>query len=142
MARRTGAKFPEIVLHRLYMSRINRPPMGLAALARHMKGKEDKIAVEIRWKDGERKGFDYGIDAKASHVYGDIVSLKKVADSLEDPTEDLIGVAKEGDITYAEVESIFSANGVTPSLDDRTLWVNYKWDDPEASGDTVHLDLS
>lgn len=111
-------------------------------LKAYKSGKEDKIAVEIRWKDGERKGFDYGIDAKASHVYGDIVSLKKVADSLEDPTEDLIGVAKEGDITYAEVESIFSANGVTPSLDDRTLWVNYKWDDPEASGDTVHLDLS
>lgn len=111
-------------------------------LKAYKSGKEDKIAVEIRWKDGERKGFDYGIDAKASHVYGDIVSLKKVADSLEDPTEDLIGVAKEGDVTYAEVESIFSSNGVKPSLDDRVLWVNYKWDDPEASGDTVHLDLS
>lgn len=111
-------------------------------LKAYKSGKEDKIAVEIRWKDGERKGFDYGIDAKASHVYGDIVSLKKVADSLEDPTEDLIGVAKEGDITYAEVESIFSSNGVKSSLDDLTLWVNYKWDDPEASEDTVRLDLS
>lgn len=111
-------------------------------LKAYKSGKEDKIAVEIRWKDGERKGFDYGIDAKASHVYGDIVSLKKVADSLEDPTEDLIGIAKEGDITYAEVESIFSANGVVPSLDDRILWVNYKWDDPEDLVDTVHLDLS
>lgn len=88
-------------------------------LKAYKSGKEDKIAVEIRWKDGERKGFDYGIDAKASHVYGDIVSLKKVADSLEDPTEDLIGVAREGDVTYAEVESIFSSNGVKPSLDDR-----------------------
>lgn len=111
-------------------------------LKAYKSGKEDKIAVEIRWKDGERKGFDYGIDAKASHVYGDIVSLKKVADSLEDPTEDLIGIAKEGDITYAEVESIFSANGVAPSLDDRILCVNYKWDDPEDLVDTVHLDLS
>ncbi len=111
-------------------------------LKAYKSGKEDKIAVEIRWKDGERKGFDYGIDAKASHVYGDIVSLKKVADSLEDPTEDLIGVAKEGDITYAEVESIFSANDVVPSLDDRTLWVIYKWDDPEDLVDTVYLDLS
>lgn len=111
-------------------------------LKAYKSGKEDKIAVEIRWKDGERKGFDYGIDAKASHVYGDIVSLKKVADSLEDPTEDLIGIAKEGDITYAEVESIFSANDVVPSLDDRTLWVYYKWDDPEDLADTVYLDLS
>lgn len=111
-------------------------------LKAYKSGKEDKIAVEIRWKDGERKGFDYGIDVKAFHVYGDIVSLKKVADSLEDPTEDLIGVAKEGDITYAEVESIFSANDVVPSLDDRTLWVYYKWDDPEDLVDTVYLDLS
>lgn len=111
-------------------------------LKAYKSGKEDKIAVEIRWKDGERKGFDYGIDAKASHVYGDIVSLKKVADSLEDPTEDLIGVAREGDVTYAEVESIFSSNGVKPSLDDRIFWVNYKWDDPEASGGTVRIDLS
>lgn len=111
-------------------------------LKAYKSGKEDKIAVEIRWKDGERKGFDYGIDAKASHVYGDIVSLKKVADSLEDPTEDLIGVAREGDVTYAEVESIFSSNGVRPSLDDRIFWVNYKWDDPEASGGTVRIDLS
>lgn len=111
-------------------------------LKAYKSGKEDKIAVEIRWKDGERKGFDYGIDAKASHVYGDIVSLKKVADSLEDPTEDLIGVAREGDVTYAEVESIFSSNGVKPSLDDRIFWVNYKWDDPEVSGGTVRIDLS
>lgn len=111
-------------------------------LKAYKSGKEDKIAVEIRWKDGERKGFDYGIGAKASHVYGDIVSLKKVADSLEDPTEDLIGVAREGDVTYAEVESIFSSNGVKPSLDDRIFWVNYKWDDPEASGGTVRIDLS
>ena len=111
-------------------------------LKAYKSGKEDKIAVEIRWEDGARKGFDYGIDAKASHVYGDIVSLKKVADSLEDPTEDLIGVAREGDVTYAEVESIFSSNGVKPSLDDRIFWVNYKWDDPEASGGTVRIDLS
>lgn len=111
-------------------------------LKAYKSGKEDKIAVEIRWKDGERKGFDYGIDAKASHVYGDIVSLKKVADSLEDPTEDLIGVARAGAVTYAEVESIFSSNGVKPSLDDRIFWVNYKWDDPEASGGTVRIDLS
>lgn len=111
-------------------------------LKAYKSGKEDKIAVEIRWKDGERKGFDYGIDAKASHVYGDIVSLKKVADSLEDPTEDLIGIAKEGDITYAEVESIFSSNGAEPSLDDRVLWVNYEWDDPADSEDEVHLALS
>ncbi|KAK8817065.1 hypothetical protein WA556_002963 [Blastocystis sp. ATCC 50177/Nand II] len=47
IARRTGAKFPEVVLRRLYMSRINRPPMSLSSLARHMQGRDDKIAVVV-----------------------------------------------------------------------------------------------
>ncbi len=36
-----------MVLKRLYMSRMNRPPLGLARVARYMKGKEDKIAVIV-----------------------------------------------------------------------------------------------
>ena len=37
------------------MSRVNRPPMGLARLARYMKGKEDKIAVVVaKVTDDER----------------------------------------------------------------------------------------
>lgn len=111
-------------------------------LKAYKSGKEDKIAVEIRWKDGERKGFDYGIDAKASHVYGDIVSLKKVADSLEDPTDDLIGVAKEGDTTYAAAKDIFSSYGVSMSLDDLLLWFNAAWDDPADSTDSVRVNVS
>merc|ERR1719414_1926752 len=37
LARRTDAKFNEVVLRRLYMSKINRPPMSLARLIRKMK---------------------------------------------------------------------------------------------------------
>ena len=49
MARRTDAKFNEIVLRRLFMSKINRPPISLARLARNMRkeGREGKIAVII-----------------------------------------------------------------------------------------------
>ena len=49
LARRTDAKFNEIVMKRLFMSKINRPPMSLARLVRNMKkqGRENKIAVVI-----------------------------------------------------------------------------------------------
>lgn len=111
-------------------------------LKAYKSGKEDKIAVEIRWKDGERKGFDYGIDAKASHVYGDIVSLKKVEDSLEDITEDLIGVAKGDEITYGDVSGILSSYGISTSLDDLILWSNDGWSDPDYPTDFIHVDVS
>merc|ERR1719438_365648 len=47
LARRTDGKFNEIIMKRLFMSKINRPPMSLARLARNMKkqGRENKIAV-------------------------------------------------------------------------------------------------
>merc|ERR1712083_638809 len=42
------AKFNEVVLRRLYMSQINRPPMSLARLVRKMKGdRAEKIAVIV-----------------------------------------------------------------------------------------------
>merc|ERR1712018_565523 len=49
LARRTDAKFNEIVMKRLFMSKINRPPMSLARLVRNMKkqGRENKIAVVV-----------------------------------------------------------------------------------------------
>merc|ERR1712202_30802 len=49
LARRTEAKFNKIVLRRLFMSRINRPPLSLARLARQMKkdGREGKIVVVV-----------------------------------------------------------------------------------------------
>jgi len=47
LARRTGAKFNEVVLKRLFMSKINQPPLSISKLATFMKGKESKIAVLV-----------------------------------------------------------------------------------------------
>ncbi|XP_076328525.1 ribosomal protein L18 [Tachypleus tridentatus] len=49
LARRTGAKFNKIIMKRLFMSKINRPPLSLARLVRMMKkpGREGKIVVVV-----------------------------------------------------------------------------------------------
>ena len=47
LARRTSSQFNQVVLKRLFQSRINRPPMSVARVARYMKGKEDKVAVLV-----------------------------------------------------------------------------------------------
>ncbi|XP_013398405.1 60S ribosomal protein L18 [Lingula anatina] len=47
LARRTNAKFNKVVLKRLFMSKINRPPLSIARLVRLMKkpGRDNKMAV-------------------------------------------------------------------------------------------------
>ena len=47
LARRTDAKFNKIILKRLFMAKVNRPPMGLSRVARYMNGKEDKTCVIV-----------------------------------------------------------------------------------------------
>jgi len=49
LARRTTSKFNKVILKRLFMSRIHRPPIGLAKITRLMKtpGREGKIAVVV-----------------------------------------------------------------------------------------------
>ena len=47
LARRTGAPFNKVVLKRLFMSRINRPPLSLSKLITHMKGQETKTAAVV-----------------------------------------------------------------------------------------------
>mmetsp|Transcript_12126 Transcript_12126/g.41022 ORF Transcript_12126/g.41022 Transcript_12126/m.41022 type:complete len:191 (-) Transcript_12126:167-739(-) len=47
LARRTESNFVRVVLKRLYMSKVNRPPMSINRVARYMKGKEDKVAVLV-----------------------------------------------------------------------------------------------
>ncbi|XP_075681288.1 ribosomal protein L18 [Dermatophagoides pteronyssinus] len=49
LARRSGSKFAKIVLRRLYMSKINRPPLSLRRLVRHMSAeqRQGKIAVVV-----------------------------------------------------------------------------------------------
>jgi len=47
LARRTDSKFNKVVCKRLFMSKINRPPMSLSKLAKYMEGKDGKVAVLI-----------------------------------------------------------------------------------------------
>ena len=47
LARRTESKFNAIVLHRLYMSRLNQATMSLSRIATYAKGKESQIVVIV-----------------------------------------------------------------------------------------------
>ncbi|CAK9826357.1 60S ribosomal protein L18 [Anthophora retusa] len=49
LARRTNSKFNKIILKRLFMSKIHRPPISLARIVRFMKkpGRENAIAVIV-----------------------------------------------------------------------------------------------
>merc|ERR1712055_802024 len=60
LARRTESKFNRIVLRRLFMSKINRPPLSIARLVRNMKkdGNADKIAVCVGTITNDTRIFD------------------------------------------------------------------------------------
>ena len=60
MARRTDAKFNRIILRRLFMSKINRPPVSIAKIARQMKksGREGKIVVIVGTVTNDDRIFD------------------------------------------------------------------------------------
>ena len=45
LARRTDSAFNKTVLKRLNQSRVNRYPISISRIAKHMKGKENQIAV-------------------------------------------------------------------------------------------------
>merc|ERR1712083_189017 len=64
------AKFNEVVLRRLYMSQINRPPMSLARLVRKMKGdRAKKIAVIVGTITNDSRIFEVPkLKVCASHV--------------------------------------------------------------------------
>eukprot|EP00842_Homolaphlyctis_polyrhiza_P003862 jgi/Hompol1/4477/HPOL_003667-RA len=47
LARRTNSKFNQVVLKRLFMSRVNRPPLSISRIAKHISGKENKIVVVV-----------------------------------------------------------------------------------------------
>lgn len=47
LARRTDARFNKIVLHRLFMSRVNRPPLSTSKIVRLSAGKTDKTIVVV-----------------------------------------------------------------------------------------------
>ncbi|XP_010544997.1 PREDICTED: 60S ribosomal protein L18-2-like [Tarenaya hassleriana] len=47
LVRRTGSKFNAVILKRLFMSKVNKPPLSLSRLIRYMQGKEDQIGVIV-----------------------------------------------------------------------------------------------
>ena len=48
LARRTDAPFNKVVLKRLYMSKINRPPISLSKLIQFMEGKVKLLTMWFR----------------------------------------------------------------------------------------------
>jgi len=60
LARRTDSKFNKIVLRRLFMSKINRPPLSIARLVRNMKkaGNADKTVVCVGTITNDIRIFD------------------------------------------------------------------------------------
>jgi len=47
LARRTGSDFNKVVLKRLCMSRVNKPPVSLSKVIKSLQGKEGSIAVVV-----------------------------------------------------------------------------------------------
>ncbi|TPX30695.1 hypothetical protein SmJEL517_g05789 [Synchytrium microbalum] len=47
LARRTPSKFNKVILKRLFMSRVNKPPLSLSRLAEFAEGKTNKICVLV-----------------------------------------------------------------------------------------------
>ncbi|XP_047327150.1 60S ribosomal protein L18-2-like [Impatiens glandulifera] len=47
LVRRTGSKFNAVILKRLFMSKVNKPPVSLSKLVKFAEGKEGKIAVVV-----------------------------------------------------------------------------------------------
>ncbi|CAO3667601.1 unnamed protein product [Umbelopsis vinacea] len=47
LARRTDSNFNKVVLKRLFMSRINRPPVSISRIVRHTKKQEGKTVVVV-----------------------------------------------------------------------------------------------
>merc|ERR1712164_42026 len=47
MARRVESNFNKVILKRLFMSKMNRPPISISKLAKLMAGKENQVAVMV-----------------------------------------------------------------------------------------------
>lgn len=60
MARRTNSKFNKIILKRLFMSKINKPPISLARIVRFMNkpNREKCIAVVVGTVTDDARIFD------------------------------------------------------------------------------------
>jgi len=71
LARRTGAKFNNIILKRLFMSNTNKPPLSLSRLVRHMKKKGILLIIKSKSLDFFSSSFK-GRENKTAVVVGSI----------------------------------------------------------------------
>eukprot|EP00123_Amoebidium_parasiticum_P001083 comp12078_c0_seq1/m.6811 comp12078_c0_seq1/g.6811 ORF comp12078_c0_seq1/g.6811 comp12078_c0_seq1/m.6811 type:complete len:234 (-) comp12078_c0_seq1:117-818(-) len=58
LARRTDSKFNKVILKRLFMSRMNRPPLSLSKIARLAKGKDGKTVVVVGTVTDDKRMLD------------------------------------------------------------------------------------
>ncbi|KAG1326229.1 60S ribosomal protein L18-2-like [Cocos nucifera] len=58
LVRRTGSKFNAVILKRLFMSKVNKPPISLRRLVKFMEGKEDKIAVIVGTVTDDKRVYE------------------------------------------------------------------------------------
>ncbi|CAL9133540.1 unnamed protein product [Musa acuminata var. zebrina] len=58
LVRRTGSKFNAVILKRLFMSKINRPPISLKRLITFMNGKDNKIAVIVGTVTDDKRVYE------------------------------------------------------------------------------------
>lgn len=93
LARRTNSKFNKIILKRLFMSKINRPPLSLRRLASHMSSdaRQEKIAVIVGTVTDDARLFDVpklsvaalnvtkGARARILKAGGEIITLDQLA---------------------------------------------------------------
>merc|ERR1711935_272459 len=122
LARRTDAKFNDIVLRRLFMSKINRPPISIARLIRKMKGEDraDKIAVVVGTVTNDLRIFKIPkLKIAALHVTekarerilkagGEVMTLDQLA--LKSPLGKNTVLLQEGQLARPTVISELLAN--------------------------------
>merc|ERR1712227_242822 len=70
LARRTKSNFNRVILKRLFMSRMNRPPLSLSKLAKFMRGKDGKLAVIVGTVTDDVRMLDNG---------GEIITFDQLA---------------------------------------------------------------
>ncbi|WOL03292.1 60S ribosomal protein L18-2-like [Canna indica] len=58
LVRRTGSKFNAVILKRLFMSKINRPPISLKRLINFTQGKDAKIAVIVGTVTDDKRVYE------------------------------------------------------------------------------------
>merc|ERR1711983_457099 len=80
-----GAKFNKIILRRLFMSKINRPPLSISRLARNMKkaGNADKVAVVVGTITNDIRVFEKARE-RILKAGGEIITFDQLA--LRAPT--------------------------------------------------------